>query len=95
MNLLDKYYRVYCQVNLDNIYENIININKNVSEGTSMVAVVKMDGYGHGAVPVAKKIDNCVEAYAVATVDEGINLRINGIDKPIYILGFTYEKLIK
>lgn len=95
MNLLDKYYRVYCQVNLDNIYENIININKNVSEGTSMVAVVKMDGYGHGAVPVAKKIDEHIDAYAVATVDEGINLRINGIDKPIYILGFTYEKRIK
>ncbi len=95
MDLLDKYYRVYCQVNLDNIYENIVNINKNVSTGTDMVAVVKMDGYGHGAVPVAKKIDSQVDAYAVATVDEGINLRIHGINKPIYILGFTYEKRIK
>ncbi len=95
MNLLDKYYRVYCQVNLDNIYENIISIKKIVNESTSMVAVVKMDGYGHGAVPVAKKIDEHIDAYAVATVDEGINLRINGIDKPIYILGFTYEKRIK
>lgn len=95
MDLLDKYYRVYCQVNLDNIYENIVNINKNVSVGTDMVAVVKMDGYGHGAVPVAKKIDSQVDAYAVATVDEGINLRIHGINKPIYILGFTYEKRIK
>ncbi len=95
MDLLDKYYRVYCQVNLDNIYENIVNINKNVREDTDMVAVVKMDGYGHGAVPVAEKIDSQVDAYAVATVDEGINLRIHGISKPIYILGFTYEKRIK
>ena len=94
MDLLDKYYRIYCQVNLDNIYENIVNTKKNVSEGTGMVAVIKMDGYGHGAVPVAKKIDDQVSAYAVATVDEGINLRKNGIDKPIYILGFTYEKRI-
>ncbi len=95
MDLLDKYYRIYCQVNLDNIYENIVNIKKNVNDGTGMIAVIKMDGYGHGAVPVAKKIDSQVDAYAVATVDEGVNLRKNGIDKPIYILGFTHEKRIE
>ncbi len=95
MDLLDKYYRIYCQVNLDNIYENIVNVKKNINDKTGMVAVIKMDGYGHGAVPVAKKINDQVSAYAVATVDEGINLRKNGIDKPIYILGFTYEKRIE
>ncbi len=95
MDLLDKYYRIYCRVNLDNIYENVINTKKNINADTGMVAVIKMDGYGHGAVPVAKKINDRISAYAVATVDEAINLRQNGIDKPIYILGFTYEKRIE
>ncbi|MBP3339208.1 MAG: alanine racemase [Lachnospiraceae bacterium] len=95
MDLLDKYYRVYCQVNLDNIYENVVNIRKNINDDTALCAVIKMDGYGHGAVPVAEKIDSIVDAYAVATVDEGINLRKNGITKPIVILGFTYEKRIR
>lgn len=95
MDILDKYYRGYCQINLDNIYENIVNMKNNTSEGTGMVAVIKTDGYGHGAVPIAKKIDDIVDAYAVATIDEGINLRRHGIDKPIYILGFTYEMRAK
>ena len=55
-----------------------------------MIAVIKMDGYGHGAVPVAKKIDNQVDAYAVATIDEGINLRINGIENDFLILSSQF-----
>ncbi|MEE1516727.1 MAG: alanine racemase [Lachnospiraceae bacterium] len=92
---MDKYYRVYASVNLDNIYANMKELKDNTANGTQMVAVIKTDGYGHGAVPVAKTIDDLVAAYAVATIDEALNLRRHNIDKPIYILGFIYEHRMK
>ena len=95
MESIDKYYRVYASVNLDNIYENMKVLKENTAPGTQMVAVVKTDGYGHGAVPVSETIDEIVAAYAVATIDEGLNLRRHNITKPIYILGFIYEHRIK
>ena len=61
-------------------------------DGTQMIAVVKTDGYGHGA----KEIAGCIESlpylwgFAVATVDEAMVLRKNGIKKPILILGITF-----
>lgn len=91
MNDLDKYYRVYATVNLDAIYMNVANLKANTKKGTKVIAVIKTDGYGHGAVPVARTIDELVDGYAVATIDEGVNLRKNGIDKPICILGYTHE----
>lgn len=95
MESIDKYYRVYAGINLDNIYENMKELKDNTAAGTQMVAVIKADGYGHGAVPVANTIDDMVAAYAVATIDEALNLRRHNITKPIYILGFIYEHRIK
>lgn len=95
MESIDKYYRVYASINLDNVYKNVENLKANTVPGTQMVAVIKTDGYGHGAVPVAKVIDEQVAAYAVATIDEALNLRRHNITKPIYILGFIYEKRIE
>jgi len=67
--------------------------------GTKALAVVKADGYGHGDVAVAKAVYDKVYGYAVATLDEAVNLRENGIDKPILILGFVntdeYKTLVK
>ena len=95
MENIDRYYRVYAGVNLDNIYANMKALSDNTVTGTQMVAVIKTDGYGLGAVPVAKTIDELVSAYAVATIDEALNLRKHNITKPIYILGFIYEHRIK
>lgn len=99
MDILDKYYRVYASVNLDAIYQNVKNLKENTKQGTDVIAVIKTDGYGHGAVPIARTIDNLVAGYAVATSDEGMILRDNGITKPIIILGYThesqYEKIIE
>lgn len=99
MDILDKYYRVYASVNLDAIYENVKNLKDNTKEGTGVIAVIKTDGYGHGAVPIARTIDNLVTGYAVATSDEGMVLRNHGVTKPIIILGYThesqYDKLIE
>ena len=49
--------------------------------------VIKADGYGHGAVPIAKELNKIgVDAFAVAILEEGITLRNNGIRQPILIL---------
>ncbi|MBD5136795.1 MAG: alanine racemase [Lachnospiraceae bacterium] len=99
MDILDKYYRVYASVNLDAIYQNVKNLKENTKQGTDVIAVIKTDGYGHGAIPIARTIDSLVSGYAVATSDEGVILRDNGIIKPIIILGYThesqYEKIIE
>lgn len=95
MDILDKYYRVYASVNLDAVYQNVKNLKENTRNGSDIIAVIKTDGYGHGAVPIARTIDNLVAGYAVATVDEGMVLRDNGIEKPIIILGYTHESRYK
>lgn len=102
---MKQYNRVYASVDLDAIESNIINvfnnINKNNSTETKIMAVIKTDGYGHGAVPIAKSIEHmhCIIGFAVATAEEAISLRRNGIKKKILILGTIfenqYEELLK
>lgn len=87
----EKYYRAFVTIDLDAIYENVENLSKKVKKGTKLIAVIKTDGYGHGAIPIARTIDNLVGAYAVATVDEAENLRRHNIQKPIYVIGYTHE----
>lgn len=58
-------------------------------ENTGALAVVKADGYGHGDVAVAKAVAQKVTGYAVATLDEAVNLRENGVKKPILVLGYV------
>ncbi len=91
MDGLEKYYRVYVTINLDAVYNNVVNLKKNLKPDTGVIAVIKTDGYGHGAIPIAYTIDPLVEAYAVATIDEAENLRNHKITKPIYILGYTHS----
>ena len=83
------YSRVYETVNLDAIRHNMEAMRDNLTGNTKMIGVVKTDGYGHGAVPVAKAIAPYVWGYAVATAEEGVILRKHGIEKPILILGVT------
>ena len=85
------YSRVYAAINLDAVTANMKAMRDNLPPSTAMMGVVKTDGYGHGAVPVARTIDPYVEGYAVASIDEGIILRRHGIRKMILILGVTHE----
>lgn len=87
----EKYFRGYATVDLDKIYRNIEKMKEKLNPETGVVAVIKTDGYGHGAVPIAKRIDSICYGYAVATVAEGHNLRRHGITKPIFILGYTHK----
>lgn len=88
----EPYSRVYAEINLDNIIKNMETMEAGLPEGTGMIGVVKTDGYGHGAVPVAKAIDPFVCGYAVAAVQEAVILRKHGIIKPILVLGSTHER---
>ncbi len=96
-----EFQRVYAQINLDVIRENVLRIREHMDPHTKIMAVIKTDGYGHGSVPVARCIDafDFIYGYAVATVEEAEILRREGICKPILILGYTfpysYEQLIR
>lgn len=96
-----EYQRVYAQVELDAIEENVYRMKNGIAPGTRLIAVIKADGYGHGAVPVAHLLEPLafVSGFAVATAQEAHILRMAGIKKPILILGYTfpcdYELLIR
>lgn len=96
---IDKYFRCYAKVNLDAIHKNIESMKEKLKPETGIIAVIKTDGYGHGAVPIAKVLDDICYGYAVATAFEGHNLRRHNIDKPVFILGYTpestYEMVIR
>lgn len=85
----NKYYRVYAEINLDAIVKNVDNLMALTKENTGALAVVKADGYGYGDVAVAKAVAQKVTGYAVATLDEAVNLRENGVKKPILVLGYV------
>lgn len=84
---MEQYTRVFAVIDLDAVIFNMESMKRNLAPETGMVGVVKADGYGHGAVPVARAIDPYVEAYAVAAAEEGLMLRRHKITKPILILG--------
>ena len=75
-------------VNLDAIVNNIKAAKRNLNVGTKLCAVVKANAYGHGAIPVAIAcIEAGVDYFAVALVQEAVELREAGITKPILVLG--------
>lgn len=99
---MEKHYeRIYAAVDLDAISHNIDQIRKKISPGTQMVSVVKTDGYGHGAVPIAMELEKkeCMYGFATATAEEAFILRKAGITKPILVLGYvfpyTYKQMIR
>jgi alanine racemase len=72
-------------INLTALKENYQSIDK-LAKNSATIAVIKADAYGHGAVEVAKSLEDIVPAFAVAFIDEAIVLRDAGIQAPILIL---------
>ena len=66
---MNSYSRVYASIDLDAVESNMRAMKDSLPPSASMIGVVKTDGYGHGAVPVARAIDPYVKGYAVATID--------------------------
>lgn len=90
---------VWAEINLDNLSHNMREIKK-ITRAKDVIAVVKADGYGHGAIDTSNiLLQNGATALAVAVISEAIELRRSGIKCPIMILGYTPsiygESLIK
>ncbi len=77
-------------IDLDAIRRNIRNAKQGKNKTEKVCAVIKADGYGHGAVQIAKNISDIVDFFAVACIDEAMELVDNGIHLPILILGYTH-----
>ena len=86
------YMRVCAEINLDAVAYNFRNMKENLNPETQMIAVVKTDGYGHGAVPIPQMVQEYpyVWGFATATIEEALILRKEGVKKPILILGFVF-----
>lgn len=94
-----EYYRTYAEIDLNAIEHNIKELKKKINDGVSVLAIVKADAYGHGAVGVAADIQDSVDYFGIAELGEALELREAGVKKPILILSYTspyqYETLIE
>ena len=95
------YERVWAQIDMDAVLFNMESMRNNIRENTQIIGVLKTNGYGHGAVPIMKELEKLpyVWGYAAATYEEAKELRDNGAEKPILLLGYVfpycYEELAR
>jgi alanine racemase len=83
--------RAWVEINLAALAHNVQQLKRLLSPQTELMAVVKADAYGHGAIAVAQTVlQHGASWLGVATIPEGIELRKAGIDAPILILGATH-----
>jgi alanine racemase len=81
---------IWSEIDLNAISCNVRELRRITSPGSRLMAVVKANGYGHGAVEVAlAALKNGADCLGVARMDEGLHLRRAGITVPILILGYT------
>ena len=81
-------YRSWVEVDLDNFISNLKEIKRLIGPQVDFMQAVKADAYGHGAIEISHiALKNGVKMLGVANADEGVQLRISGIEAPIVILG--------
>lgn len=84
------YNRTWAEVDLDKIQRNADIISQNLSNNSKLIAVIKADAYGHGAVYVAQALRGKTDTFALSSLDEVLQLRHEGIqDEDMLILGYT------
>ncbi|MCX8094850.1 MAG: alanine racemase [Caldisericia bacterium] len=82
----------WAEINLDNLKKNYLFL-RSIVKDKKLISVVKADAYGHGAPEIAGELEILGSDYfAVATLEEGIELRTRGISKPILIFGYIFPK---
>ena len=87
---------VYAEIDLNAIRHNFTEIRRHINPASKLCAVVKANAYGHGALEVSKVAVECgAEFLAVATVDEGLELRRAGFNLPILILGLIPQNAVE
>lgn len=92
--------RTWSEIDLDALLHNYHTLRARVGQGVKFLGVVKADAYGHGAIMVARTLEEAGADYlAVSSIDEAMELRLNGIKMPVLILGHTpmeqVERLIE
>ena len=87
------YRPTWAEVDLNNLAHNFYSIKRLSSSKVKVMVTVKADAYGHGLIPVSKRLVSCgVDYLGVASIDEGIVLRKAGLTKPILVLGHVLER---
>jgi len=85
--------RAWIELDMNNLRHNINIVRSLLPDGCQLMAVLKANAYGHGAVEIAKGLNsNGIRAFCVASVLEGVELRKHGIQGEILILGYTHSK---
>ena len=84
-------FRTWAEVDLDALLDNHRLVKAHLGEDCRICAVVKADAYGHGAVRVAKLLEEETDYFAVAMAEEAYELRRAGIGTPILVLGLVPE----
>ena len=85
--------RSWIELNMENLKHNVKILTEAMPPECELMAVVKAEAYGHGACKVSTTLNKMgIKAFAVATVEEGIQLRKNGVCGEILILGYTSVK---
>src|SRR5512136_929251 len=88
-------YRSWIEVDLDNFIGNLKELKRLIGSRAGFMQVVKADAYGHGAIEISNvALKNGARMLGVANADEGIQLRVGGIEAPIVILGPSIESEI-
>lgn len=83
-------YRTWAEVSPDNVEYNYRIVRSRVPSTTKVCCVLKADAYGHGAKQISKQLSRAgADFFAVATVEEAVELRTYGITTPVLILGYT------
>ncbi|MEZ4656781.1 MAG: alanine racemase [Caldilineaceae bacterium] len=84
----------WLEINADAIASNVKQLRRHLAPNCELMAVVKANAYGHGAIGVAKTVLKAgASRLAVATLSEAIELRLSGIQAPILVLGYTPTRL--
>ncbi len=83
--------RTQAKIDLDAVEYNYNNTRNKLPDGTKLLAVVKADAYGHGAVEISKLLDGKCDFFGVACIEEAVELKNAGIKSPVLILGRVFE----
>ena len=87
---------VWAEINLDNLAHNMREVRRITNKKAQITAVIKADGYGHGAVEIGETLlENGANRFAVATLSEAIQLRKSFPNTSIMVLGYTPQNLAK
>ena len=93
------YHRTYAQINLDAVNHNINNVIDKIGSNAKLLAVIKADAYGHGAVEIGRLLEDRCSFFGVACTAEALELINTGLTRPILILGYVspceYPKIVK